>query len=129
MLFVQFRFLVFFLIVFAVHWALRGNTARKVWLLICSHVFYACLFLGGPESASADEFPLWTFYKHLRDGKELPVGWWFPVVLWASTIMDYVVGLGIGRSQLEWKRRAWLLVSICANLGVLGFFKYYNFFV
>jgi alginate O-acetyltransferase complex protein AlgI len=127
MLFVQFRFLFFFLIVFAVHWSLRGNTARKIWLLICSHFFYACLFLGGPDSASADTFPAWTFYQKLSNKEPLPTGWWFPFVLWGSTIMDYIVGLGIGRSREEWRRRAWLIVSLCVNLGVLGFFKYFNF--
>jgi len=127
MLFVQLRFVIFFLLVFAVHWALRTNTARKVWLLVASHFFYACLFLGGPNSASADQFPPLTFWDALSAGKPLPTGWWFPFVLWGSTIMDYVVGLGIGRSQEEWRRRAWLLVSLCANLGVLAFFKYANF--
>jgi alginate O-acetyltransferase complex protein AlgI len=127
MLFVQFRFLIFFLIVFAIHWLLRGNTARKVWLLLASHFFYACLFLGGPNSAAADEFPPLTFYNALVAHTALPVGWWFPLVLWGSTIMDYIVGLGLGRVQTEGKRRAWLLVSLCVNLGVLGFFKYANF--
>jgi alginate O-acetyltransferase complex protein AlgI len=126
-LFIQFRFLVFFLAVFSVHWLLRGNTARKVWLLAASHFFYACLFLGGPDSASAEDFPLFTFYDRIVAGKPLPTGWWFPIVLWGSTIMDYVVGLGLGSATTEAKRRAWLLMSLCANLGVLGFFKYANF--
>jgi alginate O-acetyltransferase complex protein AlgI len=129
MLFVQFRFVVFFLIVFGVHWALRGNAARKVWLLACSHFFYACLFLGGENSASADEFPLWTFYQRLLTGQPLPTGWWFPAVLWASTIMDYIVGLRIGDATSEAKRKVWLGVSLAVNLGVLGFFKYFNFFI
>ena len=128
MLFVQFRFLVFFLIVFAVHWALRGNTARKVWLLICSHFFYACLFLGGPDSASADTFPPWTFYEKLSDHQPLPTGWWFPFVLWGSTIMDYIVGLGIADRE-DGRRRRSVAVRLASrvNLGVLGFFKYSNF--
>src|SRR4029078_12890373 len=92
-LFVQFRFLVFFLIVFSVHWLLRSNTARKVWLLAASHFFYACLFLGGPDSTSAGDFPLLTFIDKWASGKPLPTGWWFPIVLWASTVMDYIVGL------------------------------------
>jgi len=48
MLFIEVRFFVFFLVVFGVHWALRTNTARKVWLLCCSHFFYACFFIGDP---------------------------------------------------------------------------------
>ncbi|MDB6148970.1 MAG: hypothetical protein JWQ44_418 [Chthoniobacter sp.] len=126
MLFVQFRFLVFFLIVFAIHWMLRGNTARKIWLLICSHFFYACLFLGGPDSAASDAFPPWTFYTALTEGRPLPTGWWFPFVLWGSTIMDYVVGLGIGNANNDGRRKAWLFVSLAVNLGVLAFFKYFN---
>jgi alginate O-acetyltransferase complex protein AlgI len=129
MLFVQFRFVVFFLIVLGVHWALRGNTARKVWLLAASHFFYACLFLGGEGGATADEFPLWTFYDRLTTGQPLPEGWWFPFVLWGSTIMDYVVGLGIAAAPSETRRRAWLFLSLLANLGVLAFFKYFHFFV
>ncbi len=129
MLFVQFRFLIFFLVVFAVHWTLRGNTARKVWLLACSHFFYACLFLGGPDSAAADDFPAWTFYQRIVNRQPLPEGWWFPVVLWASTFMDWLVGLGIAGAATQPKRKAWLLVSLAVNLGVLALFKYFNFFV
>lgn len=127
MLFVQFRFIIFFLIVFAVHWALRSNQSRKVWLLVCSHFFYACLFLAGPDSSTSDTFPPIVFVQRLIDGGPLPTGWWFPFVLWASTTMDYVVGIGLGRAESERKRKAWLLVSILVNLGVLGFFKYANF--
>ncbi len=39
MLFVEFLFLPFFLIVFGVHWALRGMRLRKLWLLASSYVF------------------------------------------------------------------------------------------
>lgn len=119
MLFVEFRFIVFFLVVFAVHWALRSNTSRKAWLLVCSHFFYACFFIGDP----------WSFYQKVRTHQPLPDGWWFPFVLIGSTVMDFVVGLGIGGARTAWKRRAWLLVSVCVNLGVLSFFKYYNFFI
>ena len=43
--------------------------------------------------------------------------------------MDYAVGLGLGAATTEGRRKAWLLVSLVANLGVLSFFKYFNFFV
>ena len=71
MLFVELRFLFFFLLVFAVHWALRGNTSRKWWLLVCNHFFYACFFIGDPG----------TFWDTLRAGawEKLPPGWWFPM--------------------------------------------------
>lgn len=42
--------------------------------------------------------------------------------------MDYLVGIGIADARTEPRRKAWLLASLCMNLGVLGFFKYYNFF-
>jgi alginate O-acetyltransferase complex protein AlgI len=121
MLFVEFRFFIFFLVVFSVHWALRTNTARKWWLLLASHFFYACFFIGEP----------FVFLDHLRHGRwmQLPPGWWFPAVLWASTCLDYIVGLGLGRATAEGRRKAWLVASIIANLGVLCFFKYFNFFL
>ncbi len=121
MLFVEFRFFVFFLVIFAVHWTLRSNTARKAWLLVCSHFFYACFFWGD----------LGAFFSNVAAGAwdKLPIGWWFPAVLIASTCMDYTVGLGIAAAQSERARKSWMLVSVIANLGVLSFFKYYNFFV
>ena len=45
-LFVEFRFLWIFAIILGMHWALRNHTARKVWLLIASHAFYTCFFIG-----------------------------------------------------------------------------------
>jgi len=121
MLFVEFRFFVFFLIVFGVHWTLRTNTSRKWWLLICNHLFYACFFIGDPSA----------FFDHITHGQweKLPEGWWFPMVLGASTCMDYAVGLGIGGAKSEGGRRNWLVVSLLVNLGVLSFFKYFNFFI
>jgi alginate O-acetyltransferase complex protein AlgI len=121
MLFVEFRFFVFFLVVFAVHWLLRSNTARKVWLLACGHFFYACFFIGDPVE----------FCGLLREGawSKMPGGWWFPLVLWGSTIMDYVVGRGLGAAKSEPARKGWLLVSLGVNLGVLCYFKYFNFFI
>ncbi len=42
MLFVEFRFLAFFLVVFGVYWTMRANPPRKLWLLACSYFFYGC---------------------------------------------------------------------------------------
>jgi alginate O-acetyltransferase complex protein AlgI len=119
-LFTEFRFVWIFALIFGVHWALRGNTARKVWLLAASHAFYTCFFIGNPLE----------FFPRLAAGRfaELPIGWWFPALLWLSTIMDWRVGLGIADARSARARRAWLLVSVAANLGVLAFFKYYGFF-
>src|ERR1700680_16483 len=99
MLFVEFRFIWFFLAVFTVHWSLRKNVSRKIWLLICSYIFYAA----------------WN--------------WKFVFLLMASTTLDYVVGLMLTRHKTPGARRAWLIVSLCANLGTLAFFKYCNFFI
>src|SRR5437764_14546505 len=102
MLFIELRFFVFFGFVFGVHWALRSNGARKIFLLISSHVFYACFFIGDPVA----------FFETVHAGhwRALPAGWWFPFVLMASTCMDYVVGLGIENNSEERKRRSWLVV-------------------
>jgi alginate O-acetyltransferase complex protein AlgI len=120
MLFVEFRFFVFFAVVFSVTWLLRSNRARKVWLLACSHFFYACFFVGPPL-----EFARNLAAHRWRD---MPAGWWFPLVLMGSTCMDYLVGRGLGAAAEE-RRKGWLMVSLGINLGVLCWFKYFNFFL
>ena len=57
-------------------------------------------------------------------------GWWrvdFTLLLLTSTLVDYVCGRVIGGSDNQRVRRAWLAVSVVFNLGLLGYFKYYNF--
>ena len=119
-LFVEFRFLWIFGVIFLVNWALRSNTARKVWLLVCSHAFYTCFFIGEPVA----------FVQNIAAGRwgQLHEGWWFPLLLWFSTFMDYFVGLGIEGAKTERGRRLWVTGSLVVNRGVLGFFKYYGFF-
>ncbi len=46
-----------------------------------------------------------------------------------STGVDFAVGRYLARTTDERNRRAALVVSLCANLGLLGFFKYFGFFV
>src|SRR5436190_18698726 len=99
MLFVEFRFFWFFLAVFAIYWSLRRNEPRKIWLLACSYFFYAC----------------WN--------------WKFLFLIMASSALDYLVGQAMTRSKDPGTRRGWLILSLCANLGTIAFFKYYNFFV
>jgi D-alanyl-lipoteichoic acid acyltransferase DltB (MBOAT superfamily) len=53
----------------------------------------------------------------------------FLLLLLVSTILDYICAQQMYRSQTLRRRKAFLCVSVCANLGLLGFFKYYNFFV
>lgn len=49
------------------------------------------------------------------------------IVLLASTVLDYTVGLRLGRAQTN--RRTWLAISLLGNLGALAAFKYASAFV
>ncbi len=58
-------------------------------------------------------------------------GWWDPrflslIVL--STVIDYALGLKISETEEQTKRKRLLWISVGMNLGVLAFFKYFNFF-
>lgn len=58
-------------------------------------------------------------------------GWWdyrFLAFMWFSTITDYTVGRWLASTSDERKRKRIFAISLCVNLGVLGFFKYFNFF-
>ena len=55
--------------------------------------------------------------------------WRFLILLVVSTSIDFVVGLKLQQARSS-EARKWLLVLSCgANLGILGFFKYFNFFI
>jgi alginate O-acetyltransferase complex protein AlgI len=99
MIFTEFRFLFFFLIALSVHWGLQKNQHRKLWLLLCSYVFYGA----------------WD--------------WRFLSLILISTVIDYIVGLKLSQLIKNHNRKRWLIISLCTNLGILGFFKYFNFFV
>jgi len=99
MLFTELRYLLFFGLVFAVHWLLRSNALRKRWLLLGSYVFYAG----------------WD--------------WRFCGLILLSTIVDFHAGRRLGAATTLGRKRAWLAFSLAVNLGLLGFFKYFNFFV
>ena len=79
MLFIEFRFSWFFLVVFSVYWSLRDNRARKIWLLICSYAFYAA----------------WN--------------WKFLFLLMGSSLLDYIVGMMLARTENPRARRGWPL--------------------
>ena len=98
MLFVESRYLVFFAALFCLHWLLRSNTHRKLLLLAGSYFFYAA----------------WD-YRFLS-------------LILISTVVDYVVALRIHQSNDPGVRRNWVTLSLVVNLGILGFFKYFNFF-
>ncbi|MHC4846569.1 MAG: MBOAT family O-acyltransferase [Planctomycetota bacterium] len=99
MLFTEFRFVAFFLLVLAVHWALRSNTWRKHWLLVASYAFYAG----------------WD--------------WRFLGLIVFSTGVDFTAGRMMAREHPPGGRKLWLRFSLFTNLGLLGVFKYYDFFV
>jgi alginate O-acetyltransferase complex protein AlgI len=59
-------------------------------------------------------------------------GWWdwrFVGLIFLSSLIDYVVGLALDATRDAARRRFILAASLAANLGILGFFKYYNFFI
>ncbi|MEO0457546.1 MAG: MBOAT family O-acyltransferase [Cyanobacteria bacterium P01_A01_bin.114] len=98
MVFTEFRFLFFFAVIFGVYWSLPHNRWRKVFLLLASYTFYG----------------FWD--------------WRFLSLLVGTTLIDYWVSQKIAQTTLPKAKRSWLLVSLLTNLGVLGFFKYFNFF-
>jgi hypothetical protein len=58
-------------------------------------------------------------------------GWWdyrFLLLILFSTLVDYFVGVALGRTESPRRRKQLLWTSIVVNLGFLGFFKYCNFF-
>jgi alginate O-acetyltransferase complex protein AlgI len=99
MIFTELRFIFFFALVFSIYWIIRSNTWRKGWLLLCSYIFYS----------------VWD--------------WRFLSLIVVSTIVDYFVGLKLEHTEQGKERNAYLLLSLVVNLGILGFFKYYNFFI
>lgn len=100
MLFNSFEFILFFLVVFIAYWSLGGKTKyQNLLLLVSSYVFYA---------------------------------WWdwrFLSLIILSSFIDFTVGTKIFNSNSPKTRKAWLIVSLISNLGILSIFKYYNFFV
>ena len=57
-------------------------------------------------------------------------GWvhaWWPVLLFATTFVDYWAARGM--AAMPERRKLWLWLSIGSNVGLLGFYKYFGFFV
>lgn len=80
-----------------------------------------------------------VFNKNLRRQNLLIVfasyifyGWWdwrFLTLIFFSSLTDFVIGKKLSRVADQGRRKALLWASILVNLGILGFFKYFNFFV
>jgi len=100
MLFNSLNFAIFLPIVFLLYWfATKGNLRlQNILLLVSSYFFYAC----------------WD--------------WRFMFLLIFSTLLDYYTGIKIHAATNQRKKLFWLWLSIGINLGLLGVFKYYNFF-
>ena len=101
MLFNSFEYLLFLPTTFILYWFIFNKSLlrQNTLLLISSYVFY---------------------------------GWWdwrFLSLIALSTIVDYYVGMHLYNVKNQYKKKLYLLVSILFNLSLLGFFKYYNFFI
>lgn len=101
MLFNSIDFAIFLPIVFFLYWVVTNRSLKLQNLLIVasSYLFY---------------------------------GWWdwrFLSLILFSTLVDYLVGVGLSKEENKSKRKILLWTSILVNLGFLGFFKYYNFFL
>jgi D-alanyl-lipoteichoic acid acyltransferase DltB (MBOAT superfamily) len=80
-----------------------------------------------------------VFNKHLRVQNTLIAlasyvfyGWWdwrFLSLIFFSSLVDYTVGIYLQKTNDKQKRKGLVWVSIIVNIGFLGFFKYFNFFV
>src|SRR5690554_4260711 len=59
-------------------------------------------------------------------------GWWdwrFLSLILFSTLVDYSIGRSLGVTNNPSRRKTLLAISVIVNIGFLGFFKYYNFFL
>lgn len=101
MLFNSLDFAIFLPIVFIFYWFVTNNNLKlqNFLIVVASYIFY---------------------------------GWWdwrFLSLIFFSSLLDYFVGLGLSTQENQSKRKNLLRISILVNLGLLGFFKYYNFFI
>src|ERR1700751_4104094 len=59
-------------------------------------------------------------------------GWWdwrFLALMVGSTTMDFLIAQKIAPRRAERNRKKWFLFSLFLNFGILGVFKYFNFFI
>jgi len=101
LLFNSIEFLFFLPLVFILYWTVfkKNLKAQNILIIVASYIFY---------------------------------GWWdwrFLLLIMLSTLVDFYVGQEIFKNLDQKKARYWLWVSMAFNLGLLGFFKYFNFFV
>lgn len=101
MLFNSLEFFIFLPLVFIGYWLLQKQklSIQNTLLLLSSYYFYSC----------------WD--------------WRFLFLLMFSTGLDYLAGLMMQKSKTETNRKFWFWLTISVNIGFLGVFKYFNFFV
>ncbi|MGH7172598.1 MAG: MBOAT family O-acyltransferase, partial [Gemmataceae bacterium] len=93
------KFFLFFVLIFALYWALPWRRVRVNLLLVASFYFYA------------------SWNKSLA------------ILICVTTLLDYLLAIGIERSTVDWRRKLLLGVNLFVNLGLLCYFKYTNFFL
>ncbi len=100
MLFPTATFAIFFLLVLPLSWLTMPHPRRwRAFIIVASYVFYS---------------------------------WWdwrFVFLLAGSTLWNHVLATAIHRTGIASRRKALLVVALAGNLGALGYFKYYDFFV
>jgi D-alanyl-lipoteichoic acid acyltransferase DltB (MBOAT superfamily) len=121
MLFNSDVFLKFFLAFLFLYGLVRNNLkARNVLIVVASYLFYGWWAPAGEATAFTPDFLgyLLSALWHCR----------FLGLLVLTSLVDFSVGLGLERLQSQAHRKLLLSASIAVNLGILGFFKYWNFF-
>jgi alginate O-acetyltransferase complex protein AlgI len=118
MLFCSWNFAQFFAIVFAIYWFVPW---RRINLRIPA-------FQGRVWTLTGQELRIWwvlaaSYYFYASWNRKLAL------LIIASTLLDYFIGLGLEVSSRPRLRRLLLLLSLTANLGLLCYFKYANFFL
>jgi len=101
MLFNSYEFALFAPLAFLLYWFVfqKSLKVQNFYLLVISYIFY---------------------------------GWWdwrFLGLIFFSSGVDYLIGSAIGKTANPRKRKMLLIISLSVNLGLLGVFKYYNFFL
>lgn len=101
MLFNSFSFGIFLFVTILLYWLLfnRNIKVRNVFLLAASYFFYGC----------------WN--------------WKLLILIVIVSVTDFVFGALIHKEERPSLRKVYLAFSLVINLGILGFFKYYNFFI
>jgi len=101
MLFNSFEFILFFPVVFILYWLLfsKNRVQQNLLLLLASFFFYG-----------------WT-------------DWRFLFLILFSIGFNFFIGNSIHNTQSEKIKQRWLWLAVAINFGILGYFKYFNFFL